>query len=109
MTANPPGGRSTTATAATAGGHTKASGRPRQSGRSSPRLIAIPPGSSGAETAGRPSGGVERAAERGDVGGAEDHAVARGDVDEVEVDSRPRDLACQVGEHPRAVLDVDDN
>src|SRR5436190_1611633 len=37
----------------------------------------------------------------------EDHAVLRGDVDEVEVDSGPGDLAGQVGEDAGAVLDVD--
>ena len=40
---------------------------------------------------------------------AEDHAVARGDVDEVEVDARPAILRVEVGEHAGAVLDVDDD
>src|SRR4029453_6634277 len=46
----------------------------------------------------RPGGGrltrpVQRGAQRGEVRGAEDDAVARGDVDEVEVHARASDLA----------------
>ena len=37
----------------------------------------------------------------------EDHAIARGDVDEVEVDPGPGDLASQVRQHAGAVLDLD--
>ena len=44
---------------------------------------------------------AERGLERVDVVGPEDHAVPRGDVDEVEVHPGPRDPAGQVREHAR--------
>src|SRR4051794_20222440 len=50
-------------------------------------------------------GGLQRV----EVRCAEHDAVARGHVDEVEVDSRGGDLARQVGQHSRAVLDVDNH
>ena len=55
--------------------------------------------------------GINHVADRGaqsvEVGRAEDHAVARGDVDQVEVDAGPGDLAGEVGEDAGPVLDVD--
>ena len=57
-----------------------------------------------------PSGrDAERGPERVQVRGAEDDAVAGGDVDEVEVDPGPRDPARQVRKHPGAILGVDDD
>jgi plastocyanin len=50
---------------------------------------------------------LERGAQSREVGRAEDHAIARGDVDEVEVDPGAGDPARQVGQHAWAVLDVD--
>src|SRR4051794_10708123 len=49
---------------------------------------------------------VEGGAERVEIGGAEDHTVARRDVNEVEVDARLGDLAGEVRQHPGVVLDV---
>src|SRR5215510_1564097 len=45
----------------------------------------------------------------GDVAGAEHEAVAGRDVHEVEVDAGSRDLAGQVGENARPILDLDDD
>ena len=60
------------------------------------------------ELLGRLARGESTAAlQRGEVGRAEDHAVARRDVDEVEVDSGLRDPAGQVRQHAGTVLDVD--
>src|ERR687888_660904 len=50
---------------------------------------------------------VERRPQAREVGGAEDHAIAGGDVDEVEVDPGLGDLPRQVGKHAGPVLDVD--
>ena len=50
-----------------------------------------------------------RPADSARSGGSKDDAVACGDVDEVEVDPGPRDLAGKVGKHAGVVLDVDDN
>src|SRR4051812_14014686 len=50
---------------------------------------------------------AERGPQRLDVGRSEHHAVASGDVDEVEVHSCPRHLAREVGEDARMVLHVD--
>jgi hypothetical protein len=52
---------------------------------------------------------LERGLQAGEVGGAEDEAVARRDVDEIEVDAGVRDLSSQVGEHARPILDLDDD
>src|SRR5215475_1197114 len=52
---------------------------------------------------------LERSPEAGEVGRAEDEPVPRRDVHEVEIDSGPRDLAGQVGENARSVLDLDDD
>ena len=57
--------------------------------------------------AARSARAAQRGAQGGEVGRAEDHAIARGHVDEVEVDPGPRDPAGQVGEDAGAVLDVD--
>src|SRR5262249_50729329 len=46
--------------------------------------------------------------ERVEIGCAEDNAVARRDVDEVEVDAGRRDAAGEISEHAGPVLDVDD-
>ena len=51
----------------------------------------------------------ENRLQAGEVGGSEDEAVARRDVDEVQVDAGFRHLARQVGEHPGPVFDVDDD
>jgi hypothetical protein len=53
--------------------------------------------------------GVQRAPEGSEVGRPEDHAISRGDVDEIEVDSSPGDLASQVSQHAGAILDIDDD
>ena len=50
---------------------------------------------------------VERGLERGEIGRAEDDAITRGDVDEVEIDAGPGDRAGQIGEHAGTVLDLD--
>ena len=50
---------------------------------------------------------VQRGPESSEVGRPEDHAISRGDVDEIEVDSSPGDLASQVRQHAGAVLDID--
>src|SRR5262245_28733222 len=55
----------------------------------------------------RSARGAERGPEAVEVGAAEDDAVARRDVDEVDVHARVRDAAREVGEHARPVLDVD--
>jgi len=51
----------------------------------------------------------ERSLQADDVGSAEDEAVARRDVDEIEVDAGVPDLASQVGEDARPILDFDDD
>ena len=51
--------------------------------------------------------GRERGPEGREVGCPEDHAIARGHVDEIEVHSGPGDLASQVRQHAGAVLDLD--
>src|SRR5436190_952798 len=52
---------------------------------------------------------VQGGFQAGQVRRAEDDTAARGDVDEVEVDPRLRDLARQVRQHAGAVLDLDDD
>ena len=52
---------------------------------------------------------AERGPQGGEVGRPEDHAVLCGDVDEIEVDPGPGDLAGQVRQHAGAVLDIDDD
>ncbi|HEU4841221.1 MAG TPA: DMT family transporter, partial [Ilumatobacteraceae bacterium] len=53
------------------------------------------------------SSGLQHGAQTGEVGRPEHHPVAGRDVDEVEVDAGGRHLAGEVGEHARAVVDVD--
>jgi hypothetical protein len=45
----------------------------------------------------------------GEVGGSEHESVSRRDVDEVEVDSRFRDLSSQVSEYAWPIVDLDDD
>src|SRR5436190_17427678 len=52
---------------------------------------------------------VERGLEPIEVGRPEHHAISRGDVDEIEVDSGPGDLASQIRQHAGAILDIDDD
>src|SRR3954447_11796198 len=63
---------------------------------------AAPPPARGAEPTGsdrkRLARRIERGAETREVGRPEDDAISRGDVNQVEVDSSPRDLASEVGQ-----------
>ena len=74
---------------------------------SCPPTASSRPASSRTRRSPRSARDAERGLEPVEVGRAEHHAVARRDVDEVEVDAGPGDLAGQVGEHAGAVLDVD--
>ena len=58
---------------------------------------------------GASGGRLERSLQAGEVSGAEDEAVARRDVQEVEIDAGLRDLSSQVGEDARPILDLDDD
>jgi hypothetical protein len=53
------------------------------------------------------SGLPERRLQAGEVGGAEDEAVPRRDVDEIEVDTGVCNLSCQVGKDARPILGLD--
>jgi len=52
---------------------------------------------------------LERSLQAREIGRAEDDAVPRRDVEEIEVDPGPGDLARQVGEDAGAILDLDDD
>jgi hypothetical protein len=72
--------------------------------------MRVPPAVPGRASVGTPQrglGGVERSTETSEVGRPEDHAILRGDVHQIEVDSGPGDPASQVDQYAGAVLDID--